>query len=77
MPAVDGWFSTEASKAMLYQRFCKRCVDLVFRAIALIVLLPLLFVIGGFVRAKLSPDIRVFTAHRGSNECLRHTRVCR
>jgi lipopolysaccharide/colanic/teichoic acid biosynthesis glycosyltransferase len=57
LPAVGSWCSVEASKTTAYQRFCKRGVDVIFSAIALIVLLPLLFVIAGFVRVKLGPGV--------------------
>jgi sugar transferase EpsL len=55
--AFEGWYALEATKPSLYQRFCKRGVDLVFSVIALVVLLPLLAVIAGLIRVKLGPGV--------------------
>ena len=54
---LEGWHATEADNGTVYQRFCKRGVDLTLSFIALIVLLPMLLVIAGLVRIKLGPGV--------------------
>jgi lipopolysaccharide/colanic/teichoic acid biosynthesis glycosyltransferase len=64
---IDGWRATEATRGTIYQRFCKRGVDLGLSLIALIVLLPMLLMIAGLVRIKLGPGVLYRQSRVGRN----------
>jgi lipopolysaccharide/colanic/teichoic acid biosynthesis glycosyltransferase len=61
------WTAVGTIQPTLYQRFCKRGVDLVLSVIALIVLMPVLLVIAGMVRLKLGPGVLYRQARVGRN----------
>ena len=63
----EGWTTLDATRPTVYQRFCKRAVDLVLSVIALIVLLPVLMIIAGMVRVKLGPGVLYRQARVGRN----------
>jgi len=56
MPAFERWYELEA-RPSLYQRFCKRVVDVALSAVAVVVLLPVILVIAAMVRIKLGPGV--------------------
>ena len=61
------WTAVGTIQPTLYQRFCKRGVDLVLSVIALIVLIPVLLVIAGMVRLKLGPGVLYRQVRVGRN----------
>jgi lipopolysaccharide/colanic/teichoic acid biosynthesis glycosyltransferase len=54
---LEDWTAVGATQPTLYQRFCKRGVDLTVSVIALIVLMPALLAIAGMVRLKLGRGV--------------------
>ena len=64
---LQDWYTQEAAQPTVYQRFCKRGVDLLLSVIALVVLLPLLLVIAGLVRVKVGPGVLYRQARVGRN----------
>jgi lipopolysaccharide/colanic/teichoic acid biosynthesis glycosyltransferase len=56
MPAFERWYELEA-RPSLYQRFCKRVVDVALSAVAVVALLPVILMIAAMVRIKLGPGV--------------------
>ena len=64
---LDGWYVLDALPPTVYQRFCKRGIDVVLSVMALVVLMPMLLVIAGLVRIKLGPGVLYRQARVGRN----------